>query len=101
MSAAGADALIAGMLGAVGAYRQGHLHLGRLTWELKARIAAIREHSDPEWADALKEAWNGLELANALYLDSGLPSPAAEHRQMAETALRELEARISRRPAGT
>ncbi len=100
MSTSRRDALIAGMLAAVEAYRQGRLALEDLTWELRARIGAIRDCGDADWADGLKEAWNGLELANALYLDAGLRSPAAEHREMAAAALRELEARIGRRPGG-
>jgi hypothetical protein len=64
-------ALVNGMQVAMQDFETGRLRIDRLAWELKSRIAAIRQFSDPSWAEELKGIWNQLEMVNAIFIDSG------------------------------
>jgi hypothetical protein len=64
-------ALVDGMQAAIHDFEEGRLSIDRLAWELKSRIAALRQVADPAWADELKAIWNQLEVVNALFIDSG------------------------------
>jgi hypothetical protein len=64
-------ALVKGMQGAIQDFEAGRLSIDRLAWELKSRIAALRQVADPAWAEELKNIWNQLEMVNAIFIESG------------------------------
>lgn len=86
--------LVAGMRQAIGAYGAGALRLDQLAWELKSRIAALREVGDESWCDELKSMWNQLELVNAFYIESGRDALSADENNQVSEILDEISAAI-------
>jgi hypothetical protein len=86
--------LLAGMAASIQAFDCGQLAIDRLAWELKSRIAALRQIADEGWADEMKEIWNRLEFINAVFIESGQEALSTEERKEADEVLNELRAAI-------
>jgi hypothetical protein len=89
------SALAAEMRSAMASFENGSLRLERLAWELKSRIAVLRDIGDPTWADELKSIWNQLEVVNAVFLDSGRATLSDEESQEVHEILAELLAALT------
>jgi hypothetical protein len=79
----------------VTSFEAGTLRLDRLAWELKSRIAVLRDIGDAAWADELKSIWNHLEVINAVVLGSGRTSPSENERKELHEILVELVAALT------
>ena len=86
--------LIEGMEAAIAAFRENQLSIDRLAWELKSRIAALREVTNDEWVNELKSIWNQLEVVNAFFIKSGRGQLNLEEREEAEDIIGDLEAAL-------
>ena len=82
--------LVAGMRHWCDAYETDGLALDRLSWELKSRIAALRQVANEEWVDELKAIWNELEVVNAFYIESGRATLNSSELQEIREILKEL-----------
>jgi hypothetical protein len=87
-------ALVDGMREAIQTFERGQLRIDRLAWELKSRIALLRDVSDKAWADELKAIWNQLEVINAFFIESGRDSLTDEERKELDAVLDEMGAAL-------
>jgi hypothetical protein len=87
--------LVAGMRDAIRDFEEGRLSIDRVAWELKSRIAALRQVADEVWVDELKATWNQLELINALFIESKREALSADERGDASDVLNELLAALT------
>jgi hypothetical protein len=87
-------ALVDGMRVAIRDFKEGRLSIDRLAWELKSRIAALRQAADPAWADELKGIWNQLEMVNALFIDSGREALTGDEVKEVTEILNELSSAL-------
>ena len=88
-------ALVNGMQVAMQDFGAGRLRIDRLAWELKSRIAALHQFSDPSWAGELKDIWNQLEMVNAIFIDSGREVLTDDELKEAREILTELGSALS------
>jgi hypothetical protein len=88
-------ALADGMRESIQAFEEGRLSVDRLAWNLKTRIAALRQVSDEAWADELKAIWNQLEMINAFFIESGRDDLNSAERKEISQILDELRAAIT------
>lgn len=86
--------LVEGMRVAARSFTAGQLHIDRLAWELRSRIAALREVADEAWVEELKAIWNQLEVINAFFIESGRDQLNAEERKEVDEVLDELRAAL-------
>jgi hypothetical protein len=86
--------LVQGMRDAIDDFEHQRLNIDRLAWELKSRIAALREVADEAWVDELKAIWNQLEVINAFFVESDRKSLTDDERRDAEEVLGELWAAL-------
>jgi hypothetical protein len=86
--------LVQGMRDAIDDFEHQRLSIDRLAWELKSRIAALREVADEAWVDELKAIWNQLEVINAFFVESDRKSLTDDERRDAEEVLGELWAAL-------
>jgi hypothetical protein len=87
--------LLDGMREAIQDFDDDKLNIERLAWNLKSRIAALRQVADNAWADELKALWNQLEVINAFFIESGRDDLNADERKEIGEILDELRAAIA------
>jgi hypothetical protein len=87
--------LVDGMQEAIRDFEDGRLSIDRLAWQLKSRIAALRQVSDEAWVDELKAIWNQLELINALFIESKREVLSSGEQNDAAEVLNELRAALA------
>ncbi len=87
--------LVDGMRQAIRDFEEGRLSIDRLAWQLKSRIAALRQVTDEAWVDELKAIWNQLELINALFIESKREVLNPDERSAAVEVLNELLAALA------
>jgi hypothetical protein len=87
--------LVDGMREAIQDFDDDKLNIERLAWNLKTRIAALRQVADDAWADELKALWNQLEVINAFFIESGRDDLTADERREISEILNELRAAIA------
>jgi uncharacterized small protein (DUF1192 family) len=86
--------IVDGMRAAIDDFVNDDLSISGVAWELKSRIAALREVANHAWADELKSIWNQLELVNAVFLESRRSELAPSGRKEALEVLSELRAAL-------
>ena len=87
--------LVEGMRKAIDSFEEGSLTIDRMAWELKSRIAAMRQVADKAWVDELKAIWNHLEVINAFFIESGRNVLSGDERNEVDQVLDEFRAAIT------
>lgn len=95
VSATSVEFVAQGMRESLTAYRDGRLSISGLSTELKIRLAAFNDDVDPAWIEELRTMRNGIEVVNAIYLESGRASLTAEEGAEVEALIDELSAALT------
>jgi hypothetical protein len=88
------EVLVEGMRAAIHNFKEGKLSIDRLAWDLKSRIAVLRQVANEAWADELKAIWNQLEVVNAFFIESGRKDLNADEGKEVEEIIDELLAAL-------
>jgi len=90
------SALVADMLNAITRFESDDLAIGRLSWELKSRLAALGGIADRQWVERLRTMRNQIDLIHAVFSESGRATLSDAERQEVRDILDELKAALQR-----
>lgn len=86
--------LVDGMQDVINDFSEDRLSIDRLAWELKSRIAALRQLADHAWVEELKMIWNQPEVVNAFFIESKREALDLNKRKDVAEILDELRAAL-------